>query len=479
MKYAGFSGPSYTSLSKVAAADRSVNWYTEKIESGTGKTDFAQYPCPGWSLYCTLPTTPFRPDFYTLNGSTFAVGGDVLYQLPFSVGGTPVARATGLHNVDNGRVTLAGNGDAGFQLVYTSQSRIYCLNLQTSVNTPIADISATVVHYQNGYFIGLDPNRSEINLAFGDGTVWDALDVSQRGDRPDKWIAMLPSHNELWLFGLQTTSVYYLSDDPDLPWIPNPSVFIPYGIYAPDSAANVSGTPMWLGQGEDGGLVVFRAQGYSAVRVSNHAIEHLLSTYTQQTAAKADVYQEMGHVFYVLRFPNDPAVVYDATTGLWHERGQGQGLDFGPYPVVGHTFMNGRHLVGDPETGNIYIQDASIATDLTGAGMVRVRRAPHVFDQEGLRNVRYSRLQVDLETGLGLVTGQGSDPQLMLRYSDDGGQSFGNEMSTSAGMIGDYLATAEWFMLGQSRDRVFELRVSDPIPWRLLGAYIDASVGRS
>ena len=57
-----------------------------------------------------------------------------------------------------------------------------------------------------------------------------------------------------------------------------------------------------------------------------------------------------------------------------------------------------------------------------------------------LQFMYYSKLQIDMETGVGLLTGgaQDTDPQLMLRWSDDGGHKWSNEHWQSAGKRGAY-----------------------------------------
>jgi hypothetical protein len=91
----------------------------------------------------------------------------------------------------------------------------------------------------------------------------------------------------------------------------------------------------------------------------------------------------------------------------------------------------------------------------------------------------YSQFQLDLETGIGLVSGQGSDPQVMLRWSDDGGHTWTNESWVSAGRLGQYTRRAVWRRLGRSRDRIFEVVVSDPVAWNLLAAYLQLEPGTS
>jgi hypothetical protein len=100
-----------------------------------------------------------------------------------------------------------------------------------------------------------------------------------------------------------------------------------------------------------------------------------------------------------------------------------------------------------------------------------LRRTAHVNDQQ--RRVRHVAAQLAMETGVGLSSGQGSDPQVMLRWSDNGGHTWGNEHWVSAGQIGQYKARALWRRLGQSRNRVYEVSISDPVKVALLDLYLN------
>jgi hypothetical protein len=105
----------------------------------------------------------------------------------------------------------------------------------------------------------------------------------------------------------------------------------------------------------------------------------------------------------------------------------------------------------------------------------RLRRAPHIA-QENTR-VFYRRFELDLERGQGLADGQGADPLVLLRLSRDGGQTWGEELRLPAGRLGDYTARVIARRLGQARDTVFEVVVSDPIAWSLVGAWLDLDPG--
>jgi hypothetical protein len=60
-----------------------------------------------------------------------------------------------------------------------------------------------------------------------------------------------------------------------------------------------------------------------------------------------------------------------------------------------------------------------------------------------------------------------------LDVSLDGGKTWGNQRSVSAGRIGAYQARVIFTRMRVSRDRVNECVVSDPIPWRLVACYVN------
>jgi hypothetical protein len=85
-------------------------------------------------------------------------------------------------------------------------------------------------------------------------------------------------------------------------------------------------------------------------------------------------------------------------------------------------------------------------------------------------------------TGAEIITNQytataGYDPQAMLRWSNDGGSTFSNEHWVTIGKIGQYLNRAIWRRLGWSRDRIFEVVITDPIKAVVVSANLKASAG--
>jgi hypothetical protein len=109
----------------------------------------------------------------------------------------------------------------------------------------------------------------------------------------------------------------------------------------------------------------------------------------------------------------------------------------------------------------------------------RLRRAPHLSHEMGW--AFHSLFQVDMETGVGLSDpdAQGHVPVIMIRWSDDGGHTWSNVHEIPIGKLGKYKTRALLRRLGRSRDRVYELTMSDPVRSNVIASYLVAEQGLS
>lgn len=91
-------------------------------------------------------------------------------------------------------------------------------------------------------------------------------------------------------------------------------------------------------------------------------------------------------------------------------------------------------------------------------------------------------LGVTINDGLTLQVEQattvGANPQLMLRWSDDGGHTWNGERQASMGRIGAYGTRVIFRRLGMTtklRDRVYEISGTDPVKVAIMGAELELS----
>jgi hypothetical protein len=368
--------------------------------------------------------------------------------------------------------------DNGTQLFIACNGPSYIYNSQTSVFAQITDSDfpgAVTVSYLDGYFVFNEPNSQRIWITSSlDGLSIDPLEFASATGSPDGVVGLIADHREIWVFGTNSVEVWYNSGDSDFPLSRIQGAFNELGCAAPYSIAKMDNGLFWLGKDARGQGIVYRANGYTGQRISTHAVEWQIQQYANMSDAIGYTYQQDGHSFYVLIFPQaDTTWVYDVATQAWHERAGLTNGNFTRHRSNCQAFFQGDVLVGDYENANVYSFDLNDFSD-NGSPQKWLRswRALPTGQNNLKRSAQHS-LQLDLETGVGLNLGQGSNPQVMLRWSDDGGHTWSNEHWVSIGRIGEFFRRAIWRRLGMTlkiRDRVYEVSGTDPVKIAITGA---------
>lgn len=481
----GLVGPSYTSQSLNADAQKTENWYVERIESDEGKSKFALYPTPGTSVFAALPDSPVRQEA-TINGRVFKVAGATLFEVYSD--GTYTNRGAVAKDAYPATISTSAT-----QMLIVSAGFAYSYILATNVLTALtAQMLGTpsMGAFLEGYFIVLlkDSNQFQISNLL-DVATWDALDTALVSLFPDNIVSMIVDHGELWFLGLTKSVAYQNTGNPDFPLEPIKASVIEQGCGAKWSPCRMDNSFFFWGADERGAMIAWRMQGYLPVRVSNHAIEFAVQGYSVSSDAVCYAYQDQGHAFWVTYFPTaNKTWVYDAATGMWHERSYLLNGVPTAHRSQCHVFAFGKHLVGDWASGNVYQMAIPVSNGAGGWSFVtdatnpirRVRRAPIIADRN--RWIYFHLLTIDVEVGLGPVpaltdgAGANRDPQMMLRWSNNSGKTWSNEYAMDCGQAGEYDTNVAFRRMGRSRKgRVFEISTSDAIPWRLTGEDLEAS----
>lgn len=482
MRFIGFVGPSYTLSSVNFDCQRTINLYPEFNEMGTGKEGevAALVGTPGLRLLATVGDGPIRGTYKASNDRLFVVSGDSLYELDQDFNSTLL----GALNSASGQVSIADNGihlvvvDGGDGYSFKFSDSTYAEMTFPADFGGVAYAGSDKVDFQDGYFIFNNTGTGQYFISDLNSVDISALDYSTSEGNPDPIVGLISNHRELWIFNAQSAEVFYNSGAAGFPFTRIEGAFVEQGCAAKFSIAEIDNTVFWLGQDDKGAGIVYMASGYQPKPISTKAVEFAISTYDTISDAVAYTYQEMGHAFYILNFPSANATwAYDTKTGMWHERAYFSNGEFQMHRTLNHAFAFNTHVVGDFENGKIYELSSHVYTD-NGDPIVRLRRAPHV--SAGGNRVFYTSLQLDIESGVGIDgVGQGDDPQAMLRMSNDSGHNWGSERWASMGRLGQTKLRPRWERLGSARDRVFEVRISDPVKVVIIGAEINFEVGAS
>jgi Phage stabilisation protein len=465
-------GASYVARSINAADNRMVNLFPE-MTPDNGQTAAFLNRAPGLEYLQSVGTGPIRGLWaHQTNGSDFyVVSGNSVYKMS-TLTGDPVLLGT---VSGTGPVSIADNGT---QLFFACNPDSYIYNEVTNVFQQITDPDfpgAVTVGYLDGYFVFNEPNSQRVWVtSLLDGLSVNPLDFASAEGSPDGLVGIIVDHREAWLFGTDSVEVWYDAGLADFPLTRIQGAFNEIGCAATFSIAKLDNGLFWLGTDARGQGIVYRANGYTGQRVSTHAIEYAIAQYSDISDAIAYTYQQEGHAFYVLTFPTGNATwVYDVSTQAWHERAGWLNGAFTRHRSNCQCNFLGNTIVGDFENGNIYKMSLDVYAD--NGNIQKWLRSWRALPsgQNNLKRTAHHTLQLNCESGVGLNDGQGSDPQAMLRWSDDGGHTWSNEHWAPMGKIGAHSQRVFWRRLGMTvklRDRVYEVSGTDPVKVAIMGA---------
>ena len=294
----------------------------------------------------------------------------------------------------------------------------------------------------------------------------------------DPIIGISTTGGELWLLGPRSYDVYRDSSNIDLPITRVAGSTTEIGIGAANSIASINGRVFWLGASNAGANQIFVTNGYNTQKISTYPIEWQLDNIANTSDAIGFAYSQLGHIFYVITFVSgNKTFVYDLTTQSWHERSSRNPLTgaLDKWHVLRAVSAFNKVYVGCSRSPNVLELDPNAFSEYDGREIQRLYQGKVIWND--LKEVFHKRLTLDIETGVGLQTGQGFNPTLMMQFSDDGGHTWSSELYTSLGRIGQYKAIAEYRRLGRSRERVYRISVADPVKFVILGASIEVDVG--
>lgn len=469
-------GGSYVARSVNAADSRMVNLFAEGIPEGGKEAAFLNR-APGLRLLATVGDGPIR-GLWRMGDYGYVVSGKELYRLNPDWTSLYIGNLSG-----TGPVSMADNGTQMF-IACNGPSFIY--NSTTEEFSQISDADfpgAVTVGYLDGYFVFNEPQSQRVWVtSLLDGTAIDPLEFASAEGSPDQLVAAIVDHREAWLFGTNSIEVWYDAGGADFPLQRIQGAFNEIGLAAAYSVAKLDNGLFWLGSDSRGQGIVYRSNGYTGKRISTHAVEWQIQQYGDISDAIGYTYQQDGHAFYVLVFPSeDTTWVYDVSTELWHERAGFYEGQFVRHRGNCQMAYNGEVVIGDFENANVYAFDLNVYAD--NGSIQRWLRSWRALPtgKNDLNRTAQHTLQLDCETGVGLNTGQGSDPQAMLRWSDDGGHTWSNEHWSSMGKIGQHGYRTFWRRLGMTmkiRDRVYEVSGTDPVKIAITGAELILSPTR-
>jgi hypothetical protein len=480
----GFCSGSYTLQSSYIDSERAVNLYCERPESPAAKSQITLLHTPGLKVAYSLETETSVPCEFQVNGRAFTASanfweilnnGTTINYGPLN--GQPLSPTQILDNQTHLLILSNGNlyiyvltGFTDSNSVVHAAGSFFPVDM-TQFNGPVLQIG-----FIDGYFIATIQNSNTFQVSnLEDGTTWDGLFISTISYFPDNIVSMVCDHREIQFSSAKKTVWYYNAGGGFPPFIPIQGAFMEEGSAATFSVVQANNTVAWLAQDERGGITAKTVGQYVGQRISTFATEAAWQSYPTVADAVSYSYQEEGHIFWNTLFPTaEKFWSYDFATSLWHERDFFFNGKSSSHRSMSHMFVFGKHLVGDPRSGNIYEMSVNILDDF-GNPIRRNRRCPDTTNEN--KWVYFPRVEFDIEVGLGPIAplldgdGQPRAPQCVVSWSNDAGKTFGTEYTLDCGKVGEYGGRVYKSMTGRGRRRVWDWSATDPIPWRIAGAF--------
>jgi len=396
-----------------------------------------------------------------------------------------------------------------------SSETMYALNFTVIPSNDGAFSGGTTVDVVDNYFVYSRPSSQQWGSTDALSPVSQQLSFASKDGAPDQLVALIVDHREVYLLGEASSEVWVDVGAFPFPFQRIPGTSTQHGIAAQNSVSRLGDSFAYVSRNLRGQGQIMQMQGYKPTRISTHAVENSLVGQTISDAV-AWTYQLEGHEVYVVSFPSiNLTWAYDIASGMWHK-----------WLYTDTTGAYSRHrgnccaefqdmvLVGDYANGKIYELDKTIYTD-DGNNIRRLRRATHLVSD--FQRQFFEELQIQFQPGVGttglsvspfiyigtpyiiyptatltipatqtVVIGNATlenqtttQPQAMLRWSDDGGSTWSKEHWTTIGALGKYQNRAIWRRLGQARDRVFEVVVTDPVKAVIVSANLKVSGGEN
>lgn len=443
----------------VVTRQRRLNCYFENREDGD-KSQVVVYGTPGL-VASFMAASPLSQPMRGMLGTQTALYL-VAYNQFQSVTATGAILATGTIGTTSGLVSLAYSST---QVLVVDGSLGY---LYTPSTTAFATIAASfpngakTVTFVASFFVAEQPGTQQFWVSnANDGSTWNALAFASASSFSDNIVAVDNLLGNLILFCEQHMEFWQNIGAAPEPFAPILSAQNEYGLAAIFSRAHVDQTIIFLAQTREGQVQFVQLNGFNAQVASNPDLEYIINRFTVVSDAVGLSYEQDRHKFYQVTFPTaNRSFLFDCSTRLWSEVQTGPSVISTRHWANLSTYYTGKTLFSDYATNQIYTMSPTQYTD-NGQTIIREIITRHILSN--FNRIRISLLYLDMDVGVGLQVGQGSNPQIMLQYSKDNGRTWSAERWVSLGKVGLYLTRVLWRRFGSTRDATWRIRMSDPV----------------
>lgn len=471
-----------------------LNFYPEITPEG--KRDVILLPTPSVQLFtdCSDKSTGlFRGSHKVIttsnNGAKYEryfvlYGGQLLEILP-NESSILIANISAL----NTRVSFADNGEF---LVFVDGNEMYIMDLNTNnIQNPILPFSnPTKVISIGGRFICINSdNTVDVYVNYSkiywsdilDPSTWNGLNWLQT-DKGELLINIKDVGDDLIVFTPNSNYQYRSTFNEFEPFSKISASTGTIGCGAVESVVKIGEQVFFLGSSDYGNNSIYMVSSGQLERISDHSIESLIGDTGNTSDAYGCAYQYQGHVFYILTFTaGNKTLVYDLSTGMFHRRSSRDPKlnKHNKWQIANITLAFGKLLACSEKGQCVCYLDHNNYKDFDSETKeivpIVTERTTNIYNNNQ-QMITYHSFELDMQVGVGNLTGRDVDPRITLMYSNDG-VTFKNARTQRIGRTGEYRQKVCWNILGSAVNRSFRITSSAECPIVIYGAKVRSSQG--
>lgn len=452
-------GQSYEHRSTAISIQKTMNLIPQREVTGAANTSLTSWP--GTKSFATAGgvnrgMTVFNDELYKVNDNTlFKIGSTGVY--------TELGTITGTNRcifANDGTNLIITTGGDGYQFTGTTLSQITDPDFQNGN-------SCTYLNQQ----IIFDGNGGKFQVAdVGDPDSLQPNNFATAESSPDDTIRVFAWREQLYIFGERTVETWYNSGTGNPPFSRVQNATMQVGLGAIHTVDATDEYTYFLGDDRR----VYRFSATQPQNITSIAISHQLDILGDISDAIGGVVRIEGQSFYILSIPSgNKTFAFNEEAEAWFNLSTKASED--RYIAESYVEVYGKRLVADKDSGGVLELDLDTLTD---DGEVRIQErifGPVTPQDLGIGSSRalMSRIWLHMEAGVGLITGQGENPQLMVSASFDGGKTFSNPSDVLLGRQGEGRIDVKYDYMQSFRTMFVKIRCSDPVFFSLYGATLE------
>jgi len=457
-------GASYKHRSEQLSDQRTLNLYPEYNEEA--KEVISLQPTPGSVAFSAASGVDRGIGMH--NGELYQVLDGSLYRISGSGARTLQVAIPG-----SGRCLLRSEGDV--LVIVSNDGNAHTWN-GTTLSTGTTNFeSPTSMAYLNDQFIYPGSGQKFWVADAGQPLSVNIANFAYAYSSPDDLIRPYDFNQRIYMMGQDTIEPWYNSGQGNPPVDRINGGLMTVGLGAKYSVAHNDNFLYFIGDDK----TAYRIVGSNAQRISDVSFANALEKMSQVSDAIGFCYTLQNQNFYQVNFPAaNQTWCYHESTGKWFE----MSTDDVRHLANDYVFVYGKHLVSDYRDGSIKELKLD-AYDDAGTAIKRERSTAVIdasyFGSLGRgREVEMDWFELIMEVGVGIASGQGSDPKIIMQYSDDRGKTWSSELWTGVGDLpvgemGSYKTRVRWGELGTFYQRLIRIRMSDPVLFSIHGAFAE------